>query len=554
MPKEIRGGARLPDRILGASGTKSWRLAATVGVLLFALGGSGPGEAYRFLAVDGGPWGVEDRTAIVPVDQAVRWSAAVWGPGETLIFEVAPDPDFEVLFDSPEGVIPYFERALAAWSEIPTADIKLRVDGVAENDRILPKLFANPEDGGHSGARRWDSFRSGKWERFSCDIGLSSYYASLPDDVDPEELDNVREERRERAVAYLVHEIGHCIGLENAGALSSTHRWVWDPPDWVQIHPRDPAMSGGRDRHAPDELSADDVAGASLLRPAPGFRATTGTVFGTLDLGGEPAPYVQVWALPLKRDPLRDRVGVMSDHEGVFRIEGLEPGAYALWAQPLHPSWYHWWLLQEDPPLDLDETIWGRPVWVYAGRKIGPITIPLRQGRVPRPRPDRVVARQETGPPVSIIESWASPCAGVRVRAEEQPFLADGPDARPERWIGDARWYATTLTLEWARGSEKVVFDWAGPYRNWYWDYWAEEEGWEFFPSWRDSELDVNISDWRIKRSGSGGAIHTAEIAWPEFAEVRLRFRSDDGACDGEPMVVCTTADCGLSPGAVAVE
>ena len=544
----IRGTAGRPEGVLGPSGGKRTRWAAAVGFALVALGGSGLGEAYRFLAVDGGPWGVEGRTAIVGAEQAVRWSAAVWGPGETLVFEVAPDPDFEVLFDSPEGVIPYFERALAAWSDIPSADIDLRVGGVAEGNRILPKLFANPEDGGRWGAFRWDRFHSGKWERFSCDIGLSPYYASLPDDLDPEELDAERERRRERAVADLVHDIGHCVGLEHSGALSSIDRWVWDPPDWVRIHPRDPAMSYGHEQESPDELSADDVAGASLLRPAPGFRAATGTISGTLDLGGEPAPHVLVWALPLAEDPLRDRIGAFSDHEGVFRIEGLEPGGYALWVQPLHPYYAHWRLRREDPPLDLDETIRGRPVWVSAGRKYGPVAVSLREGRVPRRRPDGIAAHRETGPTVSTTGTWGSPCDGVRIRAEEQPYLADGLDARPERRIGDARWYATTLTLEWSEGSERVILDWAGPYRNWYWDYWAEEEGWEFFPSWRGSELDVNISDWRMARNESGSVIHTAQIAWPESVWMRLRFRSDDGSCDGEPAFVCTTAHCGLNP------
>jgi len=482
----------------------------------------------------------------VAAADAVRWSPAVWGPGQTLVFEVAPDPDFEVLFDSPEGVIPYFERALAAWSDIPTADIRLRVDGVAEGNRNLSKLFANPEDGGHWwGAQAWDRFYSGKWERFLCDIGLSPWYASIPDDLDPEELDEFREARRERAVARLVHEVGHCIGLEHAGALSPTHRWVWDAPDWVLIHPRDPAMSVGHGPESPDELSADDIAGAALLRPASSFRGTTGTIAGTLDLDGEPAPHVQVWALPLAGDPLRDRIGAFSDREGAFLIEGLEPGGYALWAQPLHEYGAHPWRMRDVSPLDLDETVLGRAVWVSARRTSGPIAIPLRQGRVPRPRPDGDVAPQDAESPTSITGSWGSPCTGIRIRAGEEPFLADGPDARTIPRIGNARWYATTLTVEWSAESQ-VILDWAGPYRDWQWD--SGDEAWEFFGWWQGSKLDVAIADWQIERNVSGPTTHTAEIAWPENAEVRLRFRSTDDSCDGEPMVVCTVDGCGLSP------
>ena len=489
-----------------------------------------------------------ERHATVPAEHALRWSPGVWGPGDTLVFVVAPDPDFEVLFDSPEGVIPYFERALAAWSDIPTADIELRVDGVAEGNQILPTLYANPEDGGHSGARRWDRFHSGMWERFSCDIGLNSWYARpIPDDIEPEEVEDWREGQRERVVATLVHDVGHCIGLEDAGALSSVHRWVWDS-EWVQIHPRDPAMSRGRGQESPDQLAADDVAGASLLRPAPGFLIATGTISGTLNLDGEPALYAQVWALPVGSDPLRDRIGVFSDHKGVFRIEGLEPGEYALWVQPQH--FWHWGMA-EDSPRDLDETILGRPVYVRAGRNTRGIEIPVRQGRVPRPRPDAFVIKPDSPAPASIVGSWGNPCSGVRVRAEERPYLADGPDARPERRIGDARWYTTALTLEWSGAREDVIVDWAGPYRDWDWD--SGEETWEPFGWWEGSDLDVNIADWRIRGNRSGQAVHTAEIAWPETAEVRLRFRSPEGdSCDGEPMVVCSVDGCGLVPGASA--
>ena len=486
-------------------------------------------------------------------EHAIRWSAAAWGPGETLVFEVAADPDFDVLFGSPEGVIPHFERALAAWSKIPTADLQMSVGGVAEEGRnpYLTKLYIDPDSyvGGYAGG--WDRFISGEWERFSCNIGMGGGYAVIPDDVEPEDLDDFLERQREGFVNVLVHEVGHCLGLLHAGALSSVARWVWDS-EWVQIHPRDPAMSYGYGQEEPEGLSADDIVGASLLRPASGWLATTGTISGTLGLDGEPAPYAHVWALPARGESLRDRVGGFSDHEGRFRIEGLKPGGYALWAGPLHEYGAHGGLMRDEPPLDLDETIRGRPVWVHAERTTADVHVSLRRGQVARPPPGRVVARQESGSPVSIIGRWGTPCAGVRIRAGKKPSLADGPRAEPDRQVGDERWYGTTLTLEWSPDSGAVVFDWAGPWRNWYWD--RDEEGWKFFDvsgelGSRGPELDVNISHWRMRRSGSESAVHTAEIAWPESTEVLLRFRSADGddSCDGEPLVICTIAGCGLT-------
>ncbi len=39
---------------------------------------------------------------------------------------------------------------------------------------------------------------------------------------------------------------------------------------------------------------------------------------------------------------------------------------------------------------------------------------------------------------------------------------------------------------------------------------------------------------------------HTRAIAGPESNDVTLSFRSEDGACDGEPLVVCCPTGCEL--------
>jgi len=143
--------------------------------------------------------------------------------------------------------------------------------------------------GGYASA--WDRFYSGKWERFSCDIGMASEYAALPKDVKRSELAEPRRGLLESFVYTLVHEVGHCIGLLHAGALPSTYRWTEERRRDVFLHPLDPAMSYGWNLTSPDALSADDIAGASLLRPTARFQWTTGTISGTLELEGEPAPY-----------------------------------------------------------------------------------------------------------------------------------------------------------------------------------------------------------------------------------------------------------------------
>ena len=528
-------------------------LAATLAAL-FALGSA---EGYRFWS-DGRIEGQR----VVGAEYALRWSPQIWGPGDPLVFEVAPDPDFEVYFDSPAGVLPYVERALATWAEIPTASIAWRVDGVGDepiDDNRLDErahsgdgrntIFVKAEDECGGRAYRWsERSASGEWRITQCDPTLCDFYAHLPEDITAEDLEEFREARRERAVYTLVHEIGHCLGLPHFGALSTTGRRTWNGVYSSLVHPRDPAMSYGYDLEQPADLSADDIVGASLLRPARGWERTTGSISGALSLADEPVPYAQVWALPVGKNPLEDRVGAFSDGDGKFLIEGLDPGYFALWAQPIAVFGAHPRLMGEDPPLELDETIFGPLVSVRAGQTSGDLDIPMRQGRAARMPRGPTTAKQDPKPPTSITGIWGSPCSGIRVRAEH-PYAADGPlwFTRRHSFLRGDRWFGTMLNIELSPEAGAVVFDWVGSYRNWRWD--SENEQAEIFQiedgfsRGRVSYLDVSISDYRIERAGAV-VRHSMEIAWPETTEATLRFRAEDDTCDGEPLVLCDLSGC----------
>ena len=331
---------------------------------------------------------------VVRAEHSRRWSRESWGPGETLIYEVASDPDWTILFGSPEGVLPYVQRAMAAWSDLPTADIRWRVQGVGaaidetersrrsdEDPPVEPNMvFIDSEYIGSGGvARLWyRRVPSGVWEITACDVMLMNWAAS----------EDNRDESEGWAYGTFVHEFGHCLGLDHAAALSAIGRWSND----AFIHPGDPVMSygSGPDPYIP---TADDRVGASLLRPAPGWSQTSGNLAGYLDLAGQPVPYAHIWALPVGENPLRDRVGAFSDDEGRFLIEGLAPGEYALWVQPISIPGAHYTIMQrENVPLDLDETVFGQLVRVEAGRTSAEVRIPVRRGRTPRRRPDETSA------------------------------------------------------------------------------------------------------------------------------------------------------------------
>lgn len=504
-------------------------------------------------------------------DTARRWSSDVWAAGETLRYEIAPDPGFEVYFDAPEGVVPFAEQALAAWAGIPTADISWRLDGVGAQDRVagdgvssvfLDETTVNDDGvawcGGYAAIWNERASSTAPWEIVECDVAFCAGYAAIPDWVEPEDVEDHRKRQREHSVYMLVHEFGHCLGLGHAGDLSITGRW--DRRSRTSIHQGDPAMSYGFSLEEPDDLSADDIAGASLLRPQTRFERESGRVAGVVRAGGEPAAYVHVWALPVGMDALRDRVGVFSNGDGEFLIEGLDPGEYALWAQPIASQGANQHLLYRGAPIDLEDTLVGNPVLVRAGRTGGNVEIPMRRGRTPRPPPEEAPPRRDRTRLTLTETDRTEVCRGASVGAD-RPYPADGPLWFTERdfSLGRDLWWRTTVTVEWSPASSGVILDWAGAYRDWWWQQSEdEEEHAEFFATWseegegaqldaRSARLDVSIAGYGIERTPSG-VQHVMDIAWPESTEMTLRFRSEDDSCDGEPLVVCDLSGCTIPP------
>lgn len=104
------------------------------------------------------------------------------------------DPDGEAQpppFSSHTAAVPFVREAMAAWSRIPTADIRWRLTGVASGPGIgqdgRNAITVNADLYGAGHAQRWhrraDSGRS--WEVFECDIQLHPGAAAFlgPDDI-----------------------------------------------------------------------------------------------------------------------------------------------------------------------------------------------------------------------------------------------------------------------------------------------------------------------------------------------------------------------------------
>ena len=125
---------------------------------------------------------------------------------------------------------------------------------------------------------------------------------------------------------------------------------------------------------------------------------------------------------------------------------------------------------------------------------------------------------------VTIANAPGAPCPGVEVLASPIVPL----DAAPE-------WLTTTLTLSREPDAGRVQFDWEGPYLH---DGNCRDDGCRERWETRSPYLELNVVGWRIE-SSSGGTRHAMDIEWYEAKTAQLRFRSPDGACEGEPAVVC---------------
>lgn len=115
----------------------------------------------------------------------------------------------------------------------------------------------------------------------------------------------------------LVHEFGHALGLQHtftSGVMSTSI-----------------TRAVGKSK----TLSADDIAGLSLLYSRPGYSATTGVISGRVQTtGGAPVQLASVVAIAANGAA----VSTLTNPDGTYRIEGLPaPRTYYVYVHPLPP-------------------------------------------------------------------------------------------------------------------------------------------------------------------------------------------------------------------------
>ena len=337
---------------------------------LLGNGYSSRSYGYRFISVESIP------VQFPSLASANVWDPEAWAPGEVLSFILLDAPEWTELSEDIQVVKTRIEEAMAAWEDIPTADIRwgiTEIDPLEDLDEFAEDrhyIFPSVADSS-SVLTFFKRGEDGIWRASKVNVRIGDVHIADP---------NVFR-------MAMLHELGHVVGLGHASVYSRGSRPEHLPDGLLSGSWRfDPVMSYGRvgrDRYRDYSamLTPDDRIGASLVRPRDGWLALTGNIRGTVLLeDGSGAGLVHVLATRVRRDgTMGGSVGAFTNLFGEFVIGGLEAGDYVLVVRALeieraHPNLLPW------VRTGIRDTLWATPIAVSAGARAGPFAIVVSPG------------------------------------------------------------------------------------------------------------------------------------------------------------------------------
>ena len=248
----------------------------------------------------------------VPSSQGVprRWNQAALPDGR-VPWRISAGTGGNVGGD--RGALDVIASAFGRWDDLSTSAIRFAFDGTSNarnrnaNDRMNLVTLNTTESLGSGvlAATFLTSDASGNLVDvdivFSRDVAFST---SGTVDAGSYDLESVA-----------THEVGHLLGLEHSGLARATMVPFTDRGEGQQRTP-----------------SEDDRIGASLLYPEDGFLAGTGALAGRISVAGASVYLAQVVAARVNGPVVAQ---TYSAPDGSYRIEGLAPDVYVVYAEPL---------------------------------------------------------------------------------------------------------------------------------------------------------------------------------------------------------------------------
>jgi Matrixin len=223
--------------------------------------------------------------------------------------------------DSFQAIVSEVRAAANYWNSVPTSALRLSYGGLFTPGRIdnavsIDVEFSDDVPPGLLAAGAPWSIATPVTGPNGTFVPITRSVLLLPNNMTNLPVFGATPSYNESFFVTLVHEFGHTLGLQHTltSSVMST------------------LTTSTSSKSTP--LAADDIAGISLLYPAPNYLASVGSVSGRVTMNGAPVGLASVVAI----SPSNAAISTLTNPDGSYQISGILPGQYSVYAHPLPPA------------------------------------------------------------------------------------------------------------------------------------------------------------------------------------------------------------------------